>query len=119
MFTGQPRSFSEHLADLPMISRRMMRYLTTQDGITFLMNARIVPYLIMTAVYALSPFDIVPGKCRLILTPTYFQYFPISESLFGMIGVLDDLIILVMCVLYMVTIYRNFAAENLSNHQHA
>jgi len=100
-YSGQPRSFSEHLADLPMISRRMMRYLTTQDGITFLMNARIVPYLIMTAVYALSPFDIVP------------------ESLFGMIGVLDDLIILVMCVLYMVTIYRNFAAENLTNHQHA
>ena len=36
----------------------------------------------------------------------------LSESLFGIIGILDDLIVLIMCVLYVVTIYRNFAAQN-------
>jgi len=93
-YSGQRRSFREHLSDLPMLTRRMIQYFSTYDGIAFFMNARIVPYVLMTIVYALSPFDMVP------------------ESLFGIIGILDDLIVLIMCVLYVVTIYRNFAAQN-------
>ena len=60
-YSGQPRSLAEHIWDLPVLTRRMLRYLSTQDGITFMMNARVVPYLLITVVYALSPFDILPG----------------------------------------------------------
>ena len=59
---GQRRSFREHLSDLPMLTRRMIQYFSTYDGIAFFMNARIVPYVLMTIVYALIPFDMVPGK---------------------------------------------------------
>ena len=45
-----------------MLTRRMIQYFSTYDGIAFFMNARIVPYVLMTIVYALSPFDMVPGK---------------------------------------------------------
>jgi len=95
-YSGQPRSITEHLWDAPMLTRRMMRYLSTYDGLTFVMNFRIVPYLVMTVVYAISPFDILP------------------EGLLGVVGILDDVVVLIMCVLYVVTIYRNFAAENLN-----
>ena len=95
VYSGQPRSIVEHITDLPMLFRRFIRYLATYEGLTFVMSVRIVPFILMTTIYALSPLDIVP------------------EAALGIIGLLDDVVILMMCLFYVITLYRNFAAENL------
>ena len=48
----------------------------------------------MAGVYLLSPFDIVP------------------EAVFGLIGILDDIIVLALFALYAGILYRNFVVDN-------
>ena len=50
----------------------------------------------MAAIYLLSPFDIVP------------------EAVFGLIGILDDLIIVALFLLYAGILYRNFVINEPS-----
>ena len=47
----------------------------------------------MAGVYLLSPFDIVP------------------EAVFGVIGILDDIIILALFLIYAGILYRNFVVD--------
>jgi RING finger protein 170 len=49
---------------------------------------------ILTAAYLLSPFDIIP------------------EAAFGLIGLLDDLVIVAMFLIYASVLFRNLVAQN-------
>ena len=47
----------------------------------------------MALLYLLSPFDIIP------------------EAAFGLIGILDDLVIITLFLLYASILYRNFVVQ--------
>lgn len=57
-------------------------------GLLFICNARLVLFFIVTIVYTLAPVDAVP------------------EAAFGMLGLLDDLLILLVFMMYAATIFR-------------
>merc|ERR1712156_1063033 len=44
LFSGEPRSIAEHIADLPMLLRHLWRYFWSGDGIRLLFRLRIVMF---------------------------------------------------------------------------
>ena len=95
-YSGEPRSLSEHLRDLPVLLRHLWTFFWSPDGLSWLFRLRILTLGGMAGLYLLSPFDIVP------------------EAAFGIIGILDDLVIVALFLLYASMLYRNFitASEN-------
>ena len=81
---------AEHLRDLPVLLRHLWSFIWSPDGLSWLFRIRIFTLGAMASVYLLSPFDIVP------------------EAIFGIIGILDDLIIVALFLLYAGILYRNF-----------
>ena len=91
---GEARSLLEHLRDLPVLLRHLVSFIWSGEGITWLFRLRIFILGAMAGVYLLSPFDIVP------------------EAVFGLIGILDDIIVLALFALYAGILYRNFVVDN-------
>lgn len=92
-FSGEPRSLVEHLRDLPVLLRHLGAFIWSGEGISWLFRLRIFILGAMAVIYLLSPFDIVP------------------EAVFGVIGILDDIIILALFLLYAGILYRNFVVD--------
>ena len=86
----------EHIRDLPVLLRHLWSFIWTGEGLTWLFRLRIYTLGAMAGVYLLSPFDIVP------------------EAVFGIIGILDDIIILALFLLYAGILYRNFVVDEAS-----
>ena len=96
-YSGQPRSFVEQLRDLPVLLRHLWSFFWSPDGLSWLFRLRLITLGGMAGLYLLSPFDIVP------------------EAAFGLVGILDDLVIVALFLLYASMLYRNFitaAAQN-------
>jgi len=93
-YSGEARSMLEHLRDLPVLLRHLVSFIWSGEGITWLFRLRIFILGAMAGVYLLSPFDIVP------------------EAVFGLIGILDDIIVLALFALYAGILYRNFVVDN-------
>merc|ERR1712018_925567 len=93
LFSGEPRSIAEHIADLPMLLRHIWRYFWSGDGIRLLFRLRIVMFLGMAVFYVLLPFDLLP------------------EVVFGIFGLLDDLIVFVLILMYVVVVFRNVISQ--------
>ncbi|CAK9162683.1 unnamed protein product [Ilex paraguariensis] len=60
-----------------------------QRSLPLVIRARVYLAMVLSAIYVLSPVDIIP------------------EGLFGIIGLLDDLIIVLICFLHVATLYRS------------
>ena len=95
-YSGEPRSLVEQLRDLPVLLRHLWTFFWSPDGLSWLFRLRILTLGGMAGLYLLSPFDIVP------------------EAAFGIIGILDDLVIVALFLLYASMLYRNFitASDN-------
>nr|CAB3265636.1 E3 ubiquitin-protein ligase RNF170 [Phallusia mammillata] len=92
-FSGQPRPIFDYIWDLPAILRHLWRELFSVGGLVFMFRARIFLCIAAIIVYLISPLDIIP------------------EAMFGFIGLLDDLFILLLVLVYMTIIYRQIVAE--------
>lgn len=92
-YSGEPRSLGEHIRDLPVLLRHLWSFLQTGEGLTWVFRLRIYILGALAVVYLLSPFDIVP------------------EAVFGIIGILDDIIILALFLLYAGILYRNLVVD--------
>jgi len=92
-YSGEPRSVVEHIRDLPVLLRHLGSFIWSGEGISWLFRLRIFILGAMAGVYLLSPFDIVP------------------EAVFGVIGILDDIIILALFLIYAGILYRNFVVD--------
>jgi len=92
-YSGEPRSVVEHICDLPVLLRHLGSFIWSGEGISWLFRLRIFILGAMAGVYLLSPFDIVP------------------EAVFGVIGILDDIIILALFLIYAGILYRNFVVD--------
>jgi RING finger protein 170 len=81
----------ESLLDAPTLIRRFVLELASPRGIRLLFQVRFLLLFVGPIVYVLSPFDLLP------------------EAVFGLIGLLDDMVILVVCGVIFASFYRAFS----------
>ena len=87
-FSGAPRPWLDYIYDIPTLIRRMW----SDSGLDFLMRFRIYAYFALAIIYVIAPLDLLP------------------ESVFGVAGVIDDIIVIVIIALYVTNTYRTYVA---------
>ncbi|XP_032230065.1 E3 ubiquitin-protein ligase RNF170 [Nematostella vectensis] len=92
-FSGLPRSVMEHLRDLPTLLRQLFSELFSVGGLVWVLRMRIILCFFAAALYFISPLDIIP------------------ESVFGILGLLDDALILLLLLVYVTEAYRQYVAN--------
>ena len=75
-----------------MLLRHLWSMLWSGDGITMIFRVRIFLLTGIAIIYVLSPFDIIP------------------EVVFGIFGLLDDLLISGLFLMYATVLFRNFVS---------
>ncbi|CAD5163573.1 unnamed protein product [Musa acuminata subsp. malaccensis] len=79
----------QSLRDVPFFLRRLLReWMDPQRALPLAFRARTVLSMLFSVIYVLSPFDILP------------------ERIFGFVGFLDDLLVLVIVFLNLAAVYR-------------
>ncbi|CAK8685547.1 unnamed protein product [Clavelina lepadiformis] len=94
-FSGQPRPILDYIRDLPAILRHVLRELFSVDGFLIMFRIRVFVCLILVFLYFISPFDVFP------------------EAVLGFVGLFDDVLILLLVLVYVTIIYRQFIAERI------
>lgn len=80
----------QRMQDLPFLLRRLLRDMTDpQRSLPFVIRARVYLAMFLSGIYILSPVDLIP------------------EGFLGIIGLLDDLIIMFICFLHVAALYRS------------
>ncbi|XP_020680818.1 E3 ubiquitin-protein ligase RNF170-like isoform X1 [Dendrobium catenatum] len=89
-FGGGSHSIMQRLRDLPFFTRRLLRELMDpQRSLPLVFRARMIFAIVPTILYVLSPIDILP------------------EGVFGLVGFIDDLLILLIAFLHLAALYRS------------
>lgn len=83
----------DYLYDLPALLRHLLREFFSVGGLVIMFRARIVLCVVAIIVYLVSPLDILP------------------EAVLGLLGLLDDLFVLLLVLVYMTIIYRQVVAQ--------
>lgn len=89
--------WQEHLRDLPTLLRHAFNEFFTVGGLVWMFRLRIIVCFLAALLYFISPFDIIP------------------EAVFGILGFLDDIFILLLLAIYIALIYR----QVVQNRAHA
>ncbi|KAH9561287.1 hypothetical protein CY35_05G013800 [Sphagnum magellanicum] len=90
IFGGGPVSFLQRVRDMPLLLRRMIwELMDPQRAIPLVHRTRILFFLVLLAVYVFSPFDVIP------------------EGVVGLVGLLDDVLVIVMVLFYLAMLYRS------------
>lgn len=90
-FGAQSNGLMQRLQDLPFLLRRLFReIMDPQRSLPFMIRARVYLALSASALYIISPVDLIP------------------EGILGLIGLLDDFLIALMCFLHVAALYRSF-----------
>lgn len=84
-----------YVYDIPILFRHLVRDLFTVRGLILLYRLHILFILFLFVVYLLSPFDLLP------------------EAVFGVLGLLDDVIILLGVIVYISIVYRGYVANGM------
>ncbi|KAH1113204.1 hypothetical protein AAZX31_04G235100 [Glycine max] len=86
-FGGQPTTLYQRLRDLPFLLHRLLReFLHPHRSLPLLIRARVFVVMIASVIYLFSPIDIIPE---------------------GVVGFLDDLLIVLICFLHVAALYRS------------
>ena len=80
------------LRDLPVLLRHLVHYLISGEGFHLAFQLRVVFLAAMWLLYLLSPLDLIP------------------EAVFGIVGLLDDLVILILISMYLTFFFRQIMA---------
>ncbi|GLU06710.1 hypothetical protein SLE2022_237130 [Rubroshorea leprosula] len=89
-FGGQASGLTQRLRDLPFLLRRLVReMIDPRRSLPLVIRARVFIAMFLSAVYVLSPIDIIP------------------EAILGVVGLLDDLLIVLICFLHVAALYRS------------
>eukprot|EP00096_Caligus_rogercresseyi_P012896 TRINITY_DN5562_c0_g1_i1.p1 TRINITY_DN5562_c0_g1~~TRINITY_DN5562_c0_g1_i1.p1 ORF type:complete len:236 (+),score=8.40 TRINITY_DN5562_c0_g1_i1:298-1005(+) len=93
-YSNGPRSVLEHIRDFPILARRLWNmFWDYPDHTTLYFRFRVLIPNVITMIYLLSPFDIIP------------------EFLFGIFGLFDDVFIILCGGFYAVNLYRSLVAQ--------
>ncbi|XP_039024670.1 E3 ubiquitin-protein ligase RNF170-like [Hibiscus syriacus] len=89
-FGGQSNGLIQRLRDLPFLLPRLLREMTDpQRSLPLVIRARVYLAMFLSAVYVFSPIDIIP------------------EAVLGIVGLLDDLLIVLVGFLHVAALYRS------------
>ena len=83
----------EQVRDLPMLLRHLVVYLFSGEGLHFAYQLRVLVLALFWIVYLLSPLDLLP------------------EAVFGLIGLLDDLVIFLLISMYLTFLFRQIMSN--------
>lgn len=83
----------DYIRDIPTLLSQIWRELFTPGGMVLMFRVRVLSLSMLAIVYLLSPLDIIP------------------ERVFGIAGMIDDFVILVIVVVFMTLVFRNLLAE--------
>lgn len=92
-FSGMPRNYMDYIYDLPTLLRHSFIALFSLDGLAIWYRVRVVFLVLFALCYLLSPFDLIP------------------ETLFGIFGLIDDILIFLFLAVYITIIYRQIVAN--------
>ncbi|XP_037071493.1 E3 ubiquitin-protein ligase RNF170-like isoform X2 [Pollicipes pollicipes] len=91
-FSGEPRELMEYLRDLPTLMRHLWAEFFSEGGLFLMFRIRVVVCFLAALLYVASPLDILP------------------EAVFGLLGLFDDIFIMVLIMIYVSVIYRRYVA---------
>lgn len=90
---------------------RIWSYLQTREGVRFLIRHLFASWRVMGLVfYIISPFDLIPentGNKYKYVKQIYFKY----NCIFGIIGLIDDFMVIIFVLLIICNIYYNHMAR--------
>ncbi|XP_018014974.1 E3 ubiquitin-protein ligase RNF170 [Hyalella azteca] len=86
-------SYWDHVRELPTVLRHVWAELFTWDGLQFIYRIRIILLMVAGFLYALIPFDLLP------------------EAVLGIIGLLDDFLIVGYLLIQISVLFRNQIAQ--------
>ncbi|XP_019387075.1 PREDICTED: E3 ubiquitin-protein ligase RNF170-like [Crocodylus porosus] len=95
-FSGQPRQFADYLYDMPLLLHLALRGIFTQGGLIWIFFLRVIVCSLGTIMCLSSPFDIMP------------------EPLGGVLGAVDDLVVVFLFLNCMINICRQIESEGVS-----
>ncbi|XP_071517183.1 E3 ubiquitin-protein ligase RNF170-like isoform X5 [Panulirus ornatus] len=93
MYSEHPTSFYSQLQDLPTILRHIWAELFTWRGIEMLSRFRFLICVITAFLYAITPIDLIP------------------EAFLGLIGLIDDVVVIVFLLIQVSVVYRTVVAN--------
>lgn len=96
-FVGRSRGLVASIRDAPVLLQRFCRDLTAGRALFLLSHTRLLVVLMASALYTLSPLDLIP------------------EAVFGVLGLADDALVIVVSLLYVSIIYRGIVRTQLEN----
>jgi len=88
-FSNEPRTIFQMIRDTPTLLRRLWRDMTHGRLLFIIRNVRFLLLFMAIIFYILSPLDIVP------------------EGVIGMVGLLDDILVVSMLLVLMANVYRS------------
>lgn len=90
LFSDEPRSWRNALLDAPVLLTRFWNQLSRGPAnvVPVLCSLRVAAFFIVSILYILSPLDIIP------------------EAVFGAFGLVDDVLVLGIFLLYLASAYR-------------
>merc|ERR1712059_43279 len=91
--SGEPRSLIEQFRDLPMLLRHLVLYLFSGEGLHLAFQLRVAVLAVFWLLYFISPLDLIP------------------EAVFGLVGLLDDLVIFLLFSLYLTFFFRQIISN--------
>lgn len=91
-FSGEPRPWIDYLRDLPILLRHLGSEFFSMGGLMYMFRLRIVLCFLAALMYLISPLDMIP------------------EAVFGILGLLDDLFVVLLLAIYVTVVYRRFLA---------
>ena len=92
-FSGEPRTLLENIQDAPVLFRHLLRELFSVNGLVAMFRVRVFLYLFFAFFYFISPLDLIP------------------ESVTGVLGFIDDIIVFLVVLVYVTVLYRNYVTE--------
>jgi len=92
-FSGTRRSFKDYITDIPLMLYHMWSEATGQSGLLMFCQLQVIMAIVACIVYIISPFDIIP------------------ESAFGVVGLVDDVLIVLTILVYLSFLFRSVVLE--------
>ncbi|PIK41504.1 hypothetical protein BSL78_21634 [Apostichopus japonicus] len=92
-FSGESRPFMDYIYDLPTLLRHIFQEFFSFSGLVWMFRFRIFVCFVAALLYFISPLDIIP------------------EAVFGVLGLLDDVFVILLLAIYVSIIYRGVIAN--------
>lgn len=86
----------DYITDIPVLLRHIFNELFSFQGLEIWHRIRWIFLMIVGIVYFISPLDIIP------------------EMVFGIFGLLDDIFVFVLLIIYITILYRQVVANRLN-----